>query len=66
MAKLRCPGFFCNSKDVQVIDKKGRNFSVSKGILGALVVDHELGILFGIEDQQHTYKCMKCGKKWKE
>ena len=66
MAKLRCPGFFCNSKDVQVKDKKGRNFSVSKGILGALVVDHELGILFGIEDQQHTYKCMKCGKKWKE
>jgi len=66
MAKMRCPGFFCNSKDIQVIDKKGKNYSISKGVLGALIVDHELGILFGCEDEQHTYKCMKCGKKWIE
>ena len=66
MAKIKCPGFFCNSNDIQVIDKKGKNFFIGKGVLGALVVDHELGILFGIEDEQHTYKCMKCGKKWRK
>ena len=66
MSKVKCPSFFCNSKEIQVIDKKGKNFSVGKGLLGALLVDHELGIFFGIEDTQHTYKCMKCGKKWKE
>ena len=66
MAKIRCPGFFCNSKDVIIIDKKKESYLVSKGVLGALLVDHELGILFGIEGAVHTYKCMKCGKKWKE
>jgi len=66
MAKMKCPGFFCNSKDIQVLVKKGNNFSVGKGVLGALLVNHELGILFGIEDEQHTYRCMKCGKKWKQ
>ena len=65
MAKMRCPGFLCNSKDIQVVDKKKSNFSVTKGVLGALVVDHELGILFGVENAVHTYKCNKCGKKWR-
>jgi len=66
MAKIRCPGFFCNSKDIQVIDKKKENFSIGKGVLGALALGCDLGILFGVEDAVHTYKCMKCGKKWRE
>jgi len=66
MAKIRCPGFFCNSKDIQVVDKKKSNFSVAKGVLGALAVDHDLGILFGVENAVLTYKCNKCGKKWRE
>ena len=65
MAKIRCPGLFCNSKDIQVIDKKRENFSVSKGVLGGLALGCDLGILFGVEDAIHTYKCMKCGKKWR-
>jgi hypothetical protein len=65
MAKMRCPGFFCNSKDIQVISKKKEKFSVGKGVLGALAVGHELGILFGVENAVHSYKCMKCGKKWR-
>jgi len=64
MAKLRCPGFFCGSKDIQVINKKGSNFSVGKGVLGALLVGHDLGILAGIECAKHTFRCNKCGKKW--
>jgi len=66
MAKMRCPGFFCNSKDIQIIDKKRENFSVGKGVLSALALGCDLGILFGIEDAVHFYKCMKCGKKWRE
>ena len=34
-------------------------------MLGALAVDHELGILFGVENAVHTYKSMICGKKWR-
>jgi len=66
MAKIRCPGFFCKSKDIRVIDKKKENFSVGKGVLGALVLGCDIGILAGIESAQHTYKCCKCGRKWTE
>ena len=66
MAKMRCPGFFCNSKDIVVIDKKKENFSVGKGVFGALVFGCDAGILAGIESAVHTYKCRKCGKKWQE
>jgi len=66
MSKIKCPGFFCKSKDIQVIYKKPERFSVKRGVLGALIAGSEFGILAGIESAQHTYKCNKCGKKWKE
>jgi len=66
MAKMRCPGFFCNSKEVQVISKKSCDYKVGRGVLGALLVGHDLGILAGIEPAKHTYQCMKCGKVWKD
>ena len=65
MAKMRCPGFWCNSKDIQVIDKKPSNYKVGRGVLGALLTGHEAGILFGIEPTPYVFMCNKCGKKWK-
>jgi len=66
MARVRCPRLFCSSKDIQALDKRKENFSVGKGVLGALLFNHEVGLLFGVEDAVHTYKCLKCGKKWRE
>jgi hypothetical protein len=66
MAKIKCPGIFCKSKDIQVISKKPERFKVKRGVLGALIAGSELGILAGIESAQHTYRCNKCNKTWKE
>lgn len=65
MEKIRCPSSFCNSKKIQVVNKKKKGFSVSKGVLGALLTGSYVGILFGIEEEaQYIYKCQKCGKEW--
>jgi len=64
--KIKCPGIFCKSKDIQVMEKKKDKYSISKGVFGALAIGCEVGLLLGVEDTVHTYKCMKCGKLWQE
>lgn len=69
---MKCP--VCGSEKCQVISEvssSGKDYSVSKGICGAIICKSPFGLLCGACGKgkqistQNYWICQDCGKKWK-